>query len=260
MAIALITMAFLKFNRDTWIKLLPEQSDTLTDFSKVAIKGGEVYELHSYAIAPHDHLKVAFKNRGFGVANRNTWFAYAPHISVVDADGDLVLLPSGEDEDSAPNVQRKTPPDEPLAPREGDRTRVVRLSFGKSIDLLGKIPGSKHFSWGEATHAGSRLPQRIEHYNAIVNLARELDKARDQIGKPFEITSWYRPEPFNRRAGGSRMSQHLFGNAADIKVAGMTGRQLAKELSWWKGGLGIYPNLPNIIHLDNRAYRARWGL
>ncbi|NJO74311.1 MAG: hypothetical protein HC833_11470, partial [Leptolyngbyaceae cyanobacterium RM1_406_9] len=28
---------------------------------------------------------------------------------------------------------------------------------------------------------------------------RQLQRARNQIGRPFRITSWYRPEPYNRQ-------------------------------------------------------------
>jgi len=118
------------------------------------------------------------------------------------------------------------------------------------------VPGG-NFTWGEALHGGERIPRTKEEVENIIALATKLQVARQQINRPFHITSWYRPEPFNSRAGGAKYSQHLTGKAVDLWVDGYSGFELRLLLHWWKGGLGTYSNLPKIIHLDIGAHR-RW--
>ena len=49
-------------------------------------------------------------------------------------------------------------------------------------------------------------------------LADNLQAVRDFLGKPIEISSWYRPTTINRKAKGSKTSQHLHGEAVDFYV------------------------------------------
>ena len=44
-----------------------------------------------------------------------------------------------------------------------------------------------------------------------------LDPLRETYGKPIIISSGYRCEPLNNAIGGAKKSQHLFGQAADIR-------------------------------------------
>lgn len=57
-----------------------------------------------------------------------------------------------------------------------------------------------------------------------------LQPLRDAIGKPILINSAFRCEAVNRLVGGTSTSQHRLGQAADIRVDGMTSRQLAKKI------------------------------
>ena len=45
-----------------------------------------------------------------------------------------------------------------------------------------------------------------------------LDQVREEYGKPIRISSGYRPEEANLKAGGVKNSSHLKGLAVDIKV------------------------------------------
>lgn len=56
-----------------------------------------------------------------------------------------------------------------------------------------------------------------------------LDPAREAYGKPIAVNSGYRCEMHNREVGGASRSQHVQGEAADIRAAGLTGRALAVE-------------------------------
>lgn len=58
-----------------------------------------------------------------------------------------------------------------------------------------------------------------------------LDMLRTQIRKPVIVTSGYRTPDWNKKAGGAKYSYHMRGMAADIKVNGMTPKEVAKKLN-----------------------------
>lgn len=84
-----------------------------------------------------------------------------------------------------------------------------------------------------------------------------LDILRNQVGKPVIITSGYRTPTRNKAVGGAKYSYHMRGMAADIRVEGMTSKEIAKKLN------KIIPSDCGIIvystwvHIDtrNKAYR-----
>jgi len=88
-------------------------------------------------------------------------------------------------------------------------------------------------------------------------LVDKLQMFRYVIGRPIIITSGYRCPEHNRAVGGAPKSKHMEGIAADIRVEGMTPKQVA-ELADKAGftGIGIYDNF---VHLDIRKDPARWN-
>lgn len=96
----------------------------------------------------------------------------------------------------------------------------------------------------------------------IIELARNLQVLRDAINKPITITSGYRSPKYNAKIGGVKDSQHLRGTAADIKVLGMTPKEVALVIEGLiesgkmkEGGVGVYPSW---VHYDHRGRKARW--
>ena len=62
-------------------------------------------------------------------------------------------------------------------------------------------------------------PQSEEVVENLRALCLEvLQPLRDHLGRPVTITSGYRCKELNKRVGGVRNSQHLKGEAADIRV------------------------------------------
>ena len=55
------------------------------------------------------------------------------------------------------------------------------------------------------------------YFDQLLCLVGVLDCFRDKIMKPIFLTSTYRNEKHNERAGGVSTSQHLFGAAIDFK-------------------------------------------
>lgn len=128
-----------------------------------------------------------------------------------------------------------------------------------NIQLYASIIPNGSFSWAEATQGGTRMPPDQTTVDAIVRIARLAQQARERIGRPFHVTSWYRPPEINARVGGVSNSRHIVGDAIDFYCDGLTGDQLYWFLdSWWPGGLGRYASFPYLSHIDARSYRARW--
>src|SRR4028119_426177 len=129
----------------------------------------------------------------------------------------------------------------------------------ENIQLSAAIIEDGNFSWAEATHGGTRMPPNQATVDAIVRIAKLAQRARDRIGRPFIITSWYRPPAINYAVGGAAYSRHLIGDAMDFTCEGLSGNQLYWFLEpWWPGGLGRYTQYPHLCHIDARSYRARW--
>jgi zinc D-Ala-D-Ala carboxypeptidase len=84
-----------------------------------------------------------------------------------------------------------------------------------------------------------------------------LQTLRDKVKKPIEIVSAYRTPEYNKKIGGAPKSQHVEGKAVDIKIKGITPKEVAKlaeEVGF--DGIGIYPTF---THCDTRGTKARWN-
>ena len=89
-------------------------------------------------------------------------------------------------------------------------------------------------------------------------LAEILQKIRNYFKVPVTITSGHRTESYNKKAGGEKGSQHLYGAAADIQVKGVSPANVAacaETLLQNKGGIGTYSNF---VHIDVRDKKVRW--
>lgn len=90
-------------------------------------------------------------------------------------------------------------------------------------------------------------------------LAEILQKIRTHFGRPVTINSAYRTPEYNKKVGGESLSQHLYGKAADIAIAGVSPKKVAEyaeTLLKNRGGIGIYSTF---THIDVRSKKARWN-
>ena len=108
---------------------------------------------------------------------------------------------------------------------------------------------------------GTIVPNEL--YSNMVELAKNLQVLRDELGKAVRINSAYRTPKYNKKVGGASKSQHLLCKAADIVVAGVTPLEVAetierliKEKKMMQGGIGIYNTF---THYDIRGVKARWN-
>lgn len=90
------------------------------------------------------------------------------------------------------------------------------------------------------------------------DLVKVLQKIRNHFNRAVTITSAYRTPTRNKAVGGTTYSQHLYGSAADIKVKGVSPKDVAEyaeTLLKNSGGIGVYDTF---THIDVRATKSRW--
>lgn len=231
----------LKIIKNTVLKQEPIASDAIKDDNlKQSILAGEELALYSWE-EQGNHVKVSFADRTF--KGFNVWYAFTEHIEIWQNGKPLQQQPDDEEPQTHARVDGFNLP-----------------GFTSTFYLSNPIVAGGHFYWRDALNNGERIPKTKAEVDNIIALAERLESVRERLGGfPVTITSWYRPEPWNSQAGGAPKSRHKVGQAVDILRSGMTGQQMAGALKDWPGGMGIYDNYPNLLHLDIRPYRARWG-
>ena len=91
--------------------------------------------------------------------------------------------------------------------------------------------------------------------DALVEL---LEAVREAAGGAVTINSAYRTPAHNAAVGGVSYSQHVYGRAADIVVAGASPLLVGQIAEYYldrRGGIGVYQTF---THVDTRAIRSRW--
>lgn len=125
----------------------------------------------------------------------------------------------------------------------------------------------KYFTVKELSHSDTAERLRIDNTppsDAVVRLnalvAAVLDPLREAYGLPIFVNSGYRSSRLNVAVGGSRTSQHLRGEAADIDVHSREGNKWLfdyirqhlpyDQLIYEKGDRRIGPDW---VHVSYRA-------
>lgn len=123
------------------------------------------------------------------------------------------------------------------------------------VDTDGNAQLARHFKVKEFACKDGSPVVFVDNYLYTI-----LDILRHKLGKPVIITSGYRTPEWNAKCNGAKYSYHMRGMAADIRVDGMTTKELAKKLD------EIVPNECGIIvykswvHVDVRRCRYRKGV
>lgn len=89
-------------------------------------------------------------------------------------------------------------------------------------------------------------------------LVAMLEAIRARFERPITVISGYRSPTHNAKVGGAKNSKHLTGEAADIRVEGVSPEEVYDWASRYfsSGGIGCYKSW---VHVDCRPTRARWG-
>ena len=122
---------------------------------------------------------------------------------------------------------------------------------------MGEIMLSKHFKKREfACKDGCGLGLADGDVNP--ELVEVLEDVREHFGRPVVINSGLRCQTHNKRVGGAKKSQHLFGTAADIRVSGVDPALVYDYLNAKypdRYGVGKYKSF---THIDVRERKARF--
>lgn len=109
-------------------------------------------------------------------------------------------------------------------------------------------------------HDGTPVPE--SYVGNVVELAKNLQVIRNEIGVPIEIISGYRTNTWNKKVGGAPKSKHKTAEAGDLSQRKYTPKQLhtiilslIKQGRIHDGGLGLYKSF---VHYDIGASR-RWN-
>jgi len=96
--------------------------------------------------------------------------------------------------------------------------------------------------------------------NLRAGLMDKVKELQGQFGKNMTITSGHRDATRNANARGAKKSQHLHGNAVDIKFNGTKEETIEfvnKASAMGFTGIGVYG--PGSVHLDVRKTKSIWG-
>lgn len=148
----------------------------------------------------------------------------------------------------------------PAAAKSGGRTiRVPGLSV--AVYLENPISSAApNFTWNEATHGGSRIPESAQVTRNIIRVAGALQEVRNKFGgRAMKVNSWYRPASVNRAAKGARYSRHIQGDGVDFVVEGIHPYEVYKQLNGWWGSRGGLASSSVFTHIDTRGSYARWS-
>ena len=99
----------------------------------------------------------------------------------------------------------------------------MKLSEHFTLDEMTASDAAQRRGWDNTPNA--------DHTANLMRLAAFLERVRVVLGnKPISITSGYRCKLVNDSIGSKDTSQHRFGCAADIRVVGMTPRQVCESI------------------------------
>lgn len=115
-------------------------------------------------------------------------------------------------------------------------------------DTDGNVKITNHFKVKEfACKDGSPIVFVDEYMTTLLEILRM------KINKPIIITSGYRTPEHNKKVGGAKYSYHMRGMAADIRVDGMSAKEIANKLNEIvpnECGIIVYKNW---VHFDVRT-------
>ncbi|MGH2736236.1 MAG: D-Ala-D-Ala carboxypeptidase family metallohydrolase [Actinomycetota bacterium] len=172
----------------------------------------------------------------------------------------------GQTEAALKNFQRR---------HELEQTAVADASVFELLNALQDADGStEHFDYSEfeqnfnsscsaranasaGSFAGGPIGKRLVKRN-VKRLMWRLEAVRMKGGsRPVGINSGYRSVAYNDCIGGARASQHMYGTAADNRMAEVSNRR-ERNLARWSqiSGIGCYSNKTH-NHFDLRVENTK---
>jgi Peptidase M15 len=221
----------IEFTATSYLRREAKQVAELPKEELFTIAKGKRVTVLAYTQEIGKFLKVTFADTFNG---RNTWIVY----------GEDIRMHGTEPENK---------------PRD-DRPSILLPGYESRFYLDAPILPGGHFTWGEATHGGTRIPESFDIVNGIGTIARAMEEVKAIYGgKTIYVNSWYRDPATNRAIGGASQSRHLSGDAVDFVVDGVHPYDVFDRLDSWWGDQGGLASASCFVHLDARGYFARWN-
>lgn len=208
-------------------------------------EGFEPEEFDAEYLLPADS-SLTVEEQGAPAGEYLSWDPEAEDENLVTSTGASVVFPSGYALPYAPAGAASDP-----ANADPHGTGLPLLAVA-SASL--RRPLSKNFTVQELTTLGG-----VQASVARVSpeLVRVLQAIRDRVARPVRVDSGYRPNGLAVAARDTE-SRHTSGQAADIRVTGMGGEELARlaiDAGGPKLGIGI---AQDCIHVDVRGTWKLW--
>ena len=152
--------------------------------------------------------------------------------------------------------------------------KLTSISKQESTKKSRKKKLSKNLSYSEGIHSDTAKKLGIsneptdEHYeNMLVTAEKLFQPLRDWCGHPIKKNSMYRSLELNKAIGGSKTSQHAFGQALDLDTLGdksnadlfhWASENLEFDQLIWEFGTTEEPNWVHISYCDtNRKQKLK---
>lgn len=141
------------------------------------------------------------------------------------------------------------------------------LKLINNFDQLKSMPigNSPYFKWSEALYLprlNAYVKPSITEASNIMNVVARLDPIRAHFGVPITITSFLRPDMYNKLIGGAALSHHRTGSALDFTVLGLSGDAVRDELKrhpLLTAGLGFETGIPH-VHMQLMLHVPAGGI
>jgi uncharacterized protein YcbK (DUF882 family) len=118
---------------------------------------------------------------------------------------------------------------------------------------------SQHFARSEFACQCGTCPQSTDP-TVDVTLIAILEELRRNFNTPITVTSGVRCKSHNASVGGSVVSKHLEGKAADVLLKGVTPDRVYKYLFERYPDSYGFGKYETFTHIDSRSLKARWEI
>jgi hypothetical protein len=118
---------------------------------------------------------------------------------------------------------------------------------GTAVTLSTNFKSTEFDCHGSGCCSSTKIDEKLVEY---------LQKIRDYFGKAVNINSGYRCKTHNASVGGASQSNHMDGEAADIRIPGKTPLEVAQYAEHIGVlGIGVYSWG---VHIDTRTSKYFW--
>lgn len=124
---------------------------------------------------------------------------------------------------------------------------IKTYTKGTAVQLSTNFKSTEFDCHGSGCCSSTKVDEKLVTY---------LQKIRDHFGKSVNINSGYRCKTHNASVGGASQSNHMDGEAADIRITGETPLKIAQYAEYIGIlGIGVYSWG---VHVDTRTSKYFW--